>query len=194
MSTEPTLAIRADREQVVGTVVAAFANDPAFRYFFADESTFEREATAFAAYLFDLRVDHGTVWVVDGGAAVSMWDPPGNGRGSATGKLDVSADALRRLDEYDAEVHGTLPDTPHWYLGILATHPASAGRGRGRVAMRAGLDEAARAGLPAYLETTNPVNVELYRRAGWEVTDSLTARGLAVWVMRYDAEPRTLRR
>ena len=103
MSAEPVIATKADRDRVVETVVAAFAKDPAFRFFFTDDATFERDAAAFAAYLFDVRVDHGTVWVVDGGAAVAMWDPPANGRGSATGTLELPAAVLRRLDAYDAE-------------------------------------------------------------------------------------------
>src|SRR4051794_6097136 len=49
-------AIPADRERVVESVVAAFDQDPAFRYFFADASTFAEQAAAFAAYLFDKRV------------------------------------------------------------------------------------------------------------------------------------------
>ncbi|MFG1884452.1 GNAT family N-acetyltransferase [Micromonospora sp. NPDC049102] len=69
-----------------------------------------------------------------------------------------------------------------WYLGVLGTHPDSAGRGWGRAVMRAGLARAAADGLPAILETSKPANVELYRRAGWEVVGSL-AEPVPTWVM-----------
>ncbi len=49
--------------------------------------------------------------------------------------------------------------------------------------MAAGLEEAARQNLPAYLETTNPGNVALYERAGWRVTAELDSP-LPVWVMK----------
>jgi ribosomal protein S18 acetylase RimI-like enzyme len=179
-----TRATRVHRGQVVETVVAAFAADPAFRYFFPDPSAFDRDAGSFAGYLFDRRVDSGTVWVVDDGAAVAMWDAPG-GVAVPELTLDVPGDVMRRLDAYHRPVELALPAEPHWYLGILATHPDAAGRGWGRAAMRPGLAEAAAAGLPACLETTNPGNVELYRRAGWEVTESLVTAGLEVWVMSY---------
>ena len=39
-------------------------------------------------------------------------------------------------------------------------------------------------GVPAYLETTNRRNVEVYRGAGWEVTGSVTTMDLPIWVMR----------
>jgi hypothetical protein len=48
--------------------------------------------------------------------------------------------------------------------------------------MRAGLARAAAEGLPAILETSNPGNVELYRRAGWEVVGSL-AEPVPTWIM-----------
>ena len=40
MGFEIVRAARADRAAVVATVVAAFAADPAFRYFFPDDDTY----------------------------------------------------------------------------------------------------------------------------------------------------------
>jgi hypothetical protein len=51
--------------------------------------------------------------------------------------------------------------------------------------MTAGLDRAAEADLPAYLETTNERNVELYQRAGWRLTESSAVDDLPIWVMRH---------
>jgi hypothetical protein len=46
-----------------------------------------------------------------------------------------------------------------------------------------GLRRAAADGLPAILETSNPANVEVYRRAGWEVVLVVTAERLTIWIM-----------
>jgi ribosomal protein S18 acetylase RimI-like enzyme len=182
---EVTLATPADRDRVVDTVVSAFAADPAFRFFFPDDASYAELAGLFVGHLFDRRMARGTVWIVEGGASVSMWDgPPAPGTAPAQSPpLELPAEVTGRLDAFDAAVHAWLPPTPHWYLGILATHPTYAGRRWGRAAMAAGIERAAAAGLPAYLETANAGNVELYRRAGWEIVRSLTARTLKVWVM-----------
>jgi ribosomal protein S18 acetylase RimI-like enzyme len=176
-----TLATPADRRRVVSTFVAAFAADPAVRYFFPDEDGYPTQAAAFAGYLFDKRVGVEGVHLADGGAAVALWDPPGGT--STVDKLELPADARERLDAYDAVVHGFLPSTPHWYLGVLATHPEHAGRRLGRAVMATGVQRAHASGLPAYLETSNPRNVDVYRGAGFEVVGESSIVDLHVWVM-----------
>jgi len=176
------VATRADRDRVVGSLVAAFVRDPVVRHLFPDDVTYPRYAAGFFGALFDKRVDRGTVWTVEGGAAVAMWDGPS--AGSEPSRYDLPDDVLARVDAYDATVHAALPGTPFWYLGVLGTHPDFAGRRWGRAVMAAGLERAAADGLPAVLETSNPGNVALYRRSGWEVVHTVPAGPLTVWVMR----------
>lgn len=181
---EPALATNEDRESVVATVVAAFAADPAFRYFFGDEREDPGARRVFAEYLFDLRAGTDSVWLVDGGAAVAMWDPPGRQDGPGL-PTSLPADARQRLRGYDMAVHGAFPKSPFWYLGVLATHPQHAGRRLGRAVMQAGLDRARADRVPAYLETATARNVALYERSGWEVTQEMTVDGLDVWILRH---------
>jgi ribosomal protein S18 acetylase RimI-like enzyme len=178
------VATAAHRARVVETVVAAFRDDPAFRFFFADPERFDAQAALFAGHLFDRRVDGGTVWVVDGGSAVAMWAGPPGEPADALAAHGMPADVLDRLDEYDKAVHDLLPPVPHWYLGVLATHPDHAGRRWGRLAMTDGVRLAAEQGFPALLETTNPRNVGIYERAGWSTVGEARAGDLRIWVMR----------
>lgn len=187
MPPELRSATPADRESVVATVVAAFVADPAFRYFFPDPAAYPVEAAAFAGYLFDKRVRHGTVWVVEDGAAVSMWNPP-SAADHRPAPLDLPAETQARIDTYDAVAATVLPaqsKDPHWYLGVLATHPAHAGQRLGRAVMAAGLERAAADGLPAYLETTSARNVALYERSGWTLTGTVPVGTLVVRVLRH---------
>ncbi len=184
MSSPPVrLATRDDRERVVDTVVAAFAADPAFRHFFPGDE-YADQAPIFAAHLFDQRAQHGGVWLAEEGAAVALWNPPGVvPEWPPAGQADV---VVRRLDRYDAVVHQLLPTEPHWYLGVLATHPDHAGRRLGRAVMAAGIERAHRDGVPAYLETVTETNLAIYTRSGWQVTGATSVDGLDVWVLRHD--------
>ena len=186
------LATATDRDAVVATVVAAFVADPAFRYFFPDDQTYAAEAGAFAAHLFDQRVRHGTVWVVDGGVAdgtpggaVSMWNPPSAAKHPDLAPLAVPAATQARIDAYEAAAHTALPTDPHWYLGVLATHPDHAGKRWGRAVMAAGLERAAADAVPAYLETTSASNVALYERSGWTVAATVPVATIEIRVLRH---------
>ncbi|MCO1597152.1 N-acetyltransferase [Micromonospora sp. RHAY321] len=185
---EITVATPADRDAVVGALVAAFATDPVLRYLFPAEETYPQYAAAFFGYLFDKRVHRETIWTVGRGASVAIWEPPAASPESREDALaaHLPADVLARVVAYDEAVHAALPDAPFWYLGVLGTHPDNAGRRWGRAVMGVGLRRAAADGLPAILETSNPVNVELYRRAGWEVADSFS-EPLPTWIMQQPA-------
>ncbi|WP_433794499.1 GNAT family N-acetyltransferase [Actinoplanes sp. CA-252034] len=178
---EITVAGPADRERIVGSLVAAFSGDPVLRFLFPDDVDYPGQAAAFFGRLFDKRVGKGTIWTIDG-VSTAIWEPPAGGDEPA-GELDVPADALARVRAYEEALHGALPAGPFWYLGVLGTHPAVAGRRWGRAVMAAGLRRAAADGLPAVLETSNPANVELYRRAGWEVVGEFEVPR-QTWVMR----------
>jgi GNAT superfamily N-acetyltransferase len=177
------LAIPADRELVVETVVAAFADDPAFHHFFT-AADYTEQAPIFARHLFDQRSPAGGVWLADDGAAVALWNPPGVV--PAWPPVEMAATAVTRMERYDDVVHQLLPTEPHWYLGVLATHPQHAGRRLGRLVMTAGLERAAADGLPAYLEAVTPTNVAIYLASGWQVTGTTAVDELDVWVMRHE--------
>lgn len=188
--TEPevTIAVPQDRARVLDSLVAAFSRDPVLGFLFPERVTFPAYAEAFFGRLFDKRVHRETVWTIGDGASVAMWDPPSSGEGTDPASLadQLPADALARVDAYDDVVHQALPTSPFWYLGVLGTHPDHAGKRWGRAVMATGLRRAATDELPAILETSNPANVELYRRAGWRVWREATLDTLKIWVMRQD--------
>jgi ribosomal protein S18 acetylase RimI-like enzyme len=76
---------------------------------------------------------------------------------------------LVRLNEYALMLHHRSVASPHWYLLAIGVDPAQRGRGVGETLLRAGLEIADGARLPAYLETSNPANLPLYERLGFRV-------------------------
>ncbi|GAA3773386.1 GNAT family N-acetyltransferase [Micromonospora maritima] len=182
---EITAATAEDRGRVITSLVAAFTEDPVLRFLFPDDATYPTHAGAFFGHLFDKRLPRGTIWTVGHGTSVAIWEPPGADGDRPDDDLAdrLPADELRRVRAYDRAVHAALPAGPFWYLGVLGTHPDHAGRRWGHAVMRAGLERAAADGLPAVLETSNPDNVEVYRRAGWEVLHRFV-EPVPTWVMR----------
>jgi ribosomal protein S18 acetylase RimI-like enzyme len=188
-------ASTADRASALATITAAFAADPVVRWFFSDDATYPARATAFFGFLFDVRVAVDGAWVTEGAESAALWSPPGpaalewEDRSWAEVAAELEPDEIARCDRWDAAVAPHHPDSPHWYLGVLATAPTHQGRGLGPAVARPGIEAAAAAGLPAFLETGVEDNVALYERMGFVVTGVIDAPDLPPgWCMRRDPQ------
>jgi GNAT superfamily N-acetyltransferase len=150
-------------------LAAAFADDPVMRW------VFPTDTEARLQVLWPVTLPTGVVDLGDG--AVAIWHPPGGpseeGDGSSLASLDATE--LGRLGALGEAMTAAHPSEPHWYLLAIGTDPAVQGRGRGGTLLRAGLERAA--GSPAYLESTNPRNVTLYLRHGFEVVGEIAGHG-----------------
>jgi ribosomal protein S18 acetylase RimI-like enzyme len=181
---EITVATPDDRERALRTIVTAFERDPFLRLALPDDDEYAEFAPEFFGTLFDRRVERTTVWLANGGAAVALWDAPGVPVGAdPTDGLPKHAKAV--IDAYEESVHEVMPAVPHWYLGVLATDPTARGLGLARAVIQRGLSHAASAALPAVLETTNPDNLDIYRKLGWRVIAEAT-EPLPIWILQYD--------
>ena len=115
------------------------------------------------------------------GRAVALWAPPGKWQtpvGDILGSAGTMLGALRFRTIHGLRslltVEGAHPKSPeHWYLGFLGTAPEHQGRGLGADLLREVLARADEAGTAAYLESSNPRNLTLYRRHGFEVVEEL---------------------
>jgi len=157
-------------------VAAAFANDPAWTFFFGDE--YHQLAEVFAGALFDGRVGSGHVWVSQELTAVAMWDPP-DGATLSTLEMEelwnpvltrAGPAASQRMSDYGQALGAVRPSTPYWYLGVLATQPDRQGQGLATAVMAPVVGDADRDGLDCCLETSTVPNRLFYERRGF--TDS----------------------
>jgi GNAT superfamily N-acetyltransferase len=173
---------------VVATVVAAFAEDPAWAFMFGDK--YERLAPDFAGALFDVRIACQNVWVTDDLAAVAMWDSPGRSDAGSPHaesvwkryRTNAGEDALERVALYNAAVAGASPADPHWYLGVLATQPQRRREGLASAVLAPILEQADRLGLLCCLETSTVENRRFYEHRGFtHATDVILPGGPATW-------------
>lgn len=76
------------------------------------------------------------------------------------------------------------PTYPHLYIMVVGVAPSHKGRGLGRALLEHAAALADADAVPAYLETTNPVNLGFYARFGFEVVREVTyARAPSLWTM-----------
>jgi GNAT superfamily N-acetyltransferase len=82
------------------------------------------------------------------------------------------------------------PHEPHYYLMGLGVEPDLQGRGLGTKLMAPILERCDRDGIPAYLESSKEINVPLYERNGFKVTEQMTVPngGPPIWLMWRDPQ------
>jgi GNAT superfamily N-acetyltransferase len=93
----------------------------------------------------------------------------------------LNAHHLPRMIGEDRLATKYKPTAPHLYVELVGVKPGEQGKGIGSKLLGHVLDAADAAGHPAFLETSNPKNVKLYERLGFDVTSSYTSRGVTNW-------------
>lgn len=180
MSTvEVRAAIEQEQQAVIDVITLAFSTDPMARWAFPSPQTYlaiwPQAVKAFGGHGFA----HGTVHLAAGNAAAAMWLPPGVQPDSERLRVLTEQHAPPERQADMAQVFQQMgrfhPEEPCWYLPLIGVDPASQGQGYGSALLRYALEQVDRTGAPAYLESSNPRNVPLYERHGFNVLGSIQA-------------------
>jgi ribosomal protein S18 acetylase RimI-like enzyme len=65
------------------------------------------------------------------------------------------------------------PQEPHWYLPLIGVDPARHRKGYGAALLQDTLRRCDQDHVAAYLESTNPANITLYQRHGFELRGTI---------------------
>ncbi len=172
----PSIAIRSatrdETSQAVASIVAAFITDPFAR--FAWPSVLDHlQAMALATREYASEsFEHGTAYVSEDCCGAALWLPPGvEANGEALEKVFRDTAKPEHLEDLLAsfeKMEQCHPEEPHWYLPMIGVEPNAQGRGLGGALMRHAVARCDQEGALAYLESTNPRNISLYERHGFE--------------------------
>lgn len=166
-------ATASDRERAIATITLAFAADPMARWSYPEPqaylSHFPNLVRAMAGKAFEC----GTAHYVEGFPAAALWLPP---------HVEPAMDELMALAQQTVreQVHGDMmsvveqmgryhPAEPHWYLPMIGVDPPRQGKGHGSALLAHALIACDRKNELAYLESSNPRNVPLYERHGFQL-------------------------
>lgn len=169
----------ADEAAAIAVVVLAFGTDPAARWTWPDPQQYLTHFPGFVRALGGKAFAHGGAHCVDGCAGAALWLPPGVRPDEdalmallqRTGSARVQKDLLAVFEQME-RYH---PQDPHWYLPFIGIDPSRQGKGYGSALMEHALDACDREHAPAYLESSNPKNVPLYERHGFELLGTIQA-------------------
>lgn len=176
-----------ERRSLSKTLAVAFADDPVVRWLMPAARHDLQLFRVLAAH-FHAAPGCADVAFVDASVeGVALWDPPGHQvparhqlMGSSRLRLAMGAAEFRRCAVLETAFARARPPGQLWYLAELGA--SMPGRGIGSALLEHRLT---RIDEPAYLHSSNVVNVPLYRRHGFEVIGEirLPEGGPTLWTM-----------
>jgi GNAT superfamily N-acetyltransferase len=163
-----------DQEQVIGTLVSAFVEDPVERWLFPEAHQYLIGFPPFVAAFGGAAFAHGTAWTLGGLAAAALWIPPGcePDAEAIIAALTRSVAPEQHHDTFSVleQMDDAHPTYPHWYLPWLGVDCPRRGAGLGGELLKRCLRVVDSDHMPAFLETPNPRTIPFYERHGFEVT------------------------
>lgn len=170
-------ATKADEQHVIDTLVLAFCSDPVMRWFYPNAHDYLQHFPEFLDRLGGQAFDRGTAHYVHDFGAVALWLPPDVPLDEeAIGALfqeTLSEERQEQAWTVLEEVDRYHPDEPFWYLPAIGTDPTQQRRGAGSALLNHVLTTCDEEGILAYLESSNPENISLYVRHGFEILGTI---------------------
>lgn len=188
-------ATRSDLDQAVDCLATAFAQDPITGFLLQTGPGYRQRVTHFFSLLMTARLALDMPVLLARDAAGIH----GGAMGYTTVRSAWPSEVAEEWDRFEKAIPGftdrsaiydevagkNKPPPPHYYLGVIGTHPAMHGHGIGTRLLKAFCDLSATDPLSdgVYLETANPSNVRFYERAGFEVTGQGKLGDANLWCM-----------
>jgi ribosomal protein S18 acetylase RimI-like enzyme len=170
-------AMESDEASVIDALKLAFAADPAVRWVWPDPqkylSNFSTFAKAFGGKAFANKSAH----YIGNYSGAALWLPP-----NVHPEVDQLISLLQSTGSNEAKNDGPEifekmssyhPDEPHWYLPLLGVDPLHHGKGLGSALLQHALAMCDHDNKSAYLESSNPRNISLYKRYGFELLGTI---------------------
>jgi len=170
-----------DVPRAVSLQTTAFTADPVMRWLWPEPREYLRHFPELVHGFGGGAFAHGAAHVTASFVGGTLWLPPG--------VVPDEAALERLIDETLAEptrseclsileqMGAAHPKEPHWHLAFIGVDPAHQGQGTGSALLRHTLARVDEQGLHAYLESSNPANISLYRRHGFEVIREIRVGG-----------------
>jgi ribosomal protein S18 acetylase RimI-like enzyme len=172
-----TAVTASDEASIIDVLVRANWADPAARWVWPDSQRFLTHFPSFVRAFGGKAFAHRSAYYIDGYIGAALWLPP-----------DVHPDEnalialLQRTvsDQIQKDVFAVFeqmgryhPSEPHWYLPLMGVDPSQQSKGFGSALLQHILIQFDRDNKLAYLESSNPRNIPLYKRHGFELLGTI---------------------
>ena len=170
---EVSVVNESNRAAPIATVVMGFSTDPVARWVYPRPDQYLDHFPTFIQALAGNAFNAGSAYATTDFSGAALWLPPGIGSDEdaivTLIRETVDPGLIDDVFGFVEQMGENHPTEPHWYLPMIAVDTARQNQGIGSALLRASLEKCDSDGLPAYLESSNPRNISLYRRFGFEI-------------------------
>jgi len=166
-------ATASDEMAVVDVVTLAFGTDPVARWLYPSPHQYLTNMPPFVRAYGGRAFVHGSAYYVQGYTGAALWLPP-DVHPDEDELLPLIRHTVSKREQEDLfalfeQMESYHPKEPHWYLPLIGVDPIHQGQGYGSALMQHALLSCDRDQMMAYLESSNPRNITLYKRHGFDL-------------------------
>lgn len=183
-------ADKKDSDRLVDIICSSFVNDPCFRWMIGQKN-FEKKIYFLADYLVEETLAKGEVFIGPTGDAAALWQSEKKERLSLAVifrnlkflfnmGLPTVWRSLKLLKLKYAQISN---QNPYLYLACIGVMPSGQGKGLAKALLDPVLADAENSGRDVYLETANPLNVNIYKKRGFEIIDEVDLSEIKITFM-----------
>jgi GNAT superfamily N-acetyltransferase len=170
-------AKESDEAGVIDVLKIAFVADPATRWVWPDPQKYLSHFSSFAKAFGGKAFAYESAHYVGNYSGAALWLPPNvypdvdlltallQSSGSDESKKD-GPEIFEKMSRYH-------PHEPHWYLPLLGVDPLHHGKGLGSALIQHVIGMCDRDNKSAYLESSNPKNIQFYERHGFKLLGTI---------------------
>ena len=190
--------VGADLHDLVQTLSNSFSNDPILNWVIPHPPLY---TDFFRLIVRDVYLPRGIVHREQDNRGAALWLPPGE-----VFEMPPRLEALSMLSRlvlrrgpvplWRIQRQGAIfarhhPKEPHFYLQFIGCRQEAQGRGVGSALLKRGTRMCDEHQMPAYLESSNELNLPLYQRHGFEIVseETLPGGGPTGWFMWREPRP-----
>ena len=166
-----------EMDHAIATLVLAFGTDPVARWMYGDPHHYLMHIPRLFRALGTSSFEAGAAQRTNDGIGVAIWLPPGVQGDDGPLEAVIAGSMVREKQTEVAAVFEQTehyrPTEPHWYLSLIGLEALHRNKGCGSALLAHRLRQCDEEHLPAYLWSSNPLNIARYERHGFEIAGTI---------------------
>jgi ribosomal protein S18 acetylase RimI-like enzyme len=183
-------ATLADVDSIKNILLVSFENDPHLK-FLLEQSKNGQKLNILIDYVVDQTFRGGEIYLSEDNNGVALWDFERDEKMSLhyiwrnlTFLVRIGIKPVIRIVKSEAHIHKNFRKYPRYcHLYMIGVLPEAQGKGLASTLMNPLLQRMNEKSIPVFLETANPRNVDIYKKKGFNIFETLTIRGHSVFLM-----------